>query len=118
MLRKAVRNSVPLGTRQVSEGGMRFTSKYFRVGKKSFLKPLNSDVRLFAEIWIRGDRRPYTIEISVIKQKLSQSSQVTLESFQIVGTDQKVGQLIKRRIIKQLSKRREDLNIIDDFRVF
>lgn len=117
-LRRAIQSSLPLGTRKVTEGGKHFESQYFIVGKKKFLKPLNAKKRYFADILIRGDRRPYSIEITVFKQTKVKSSKVALDSFKDNGTDERIANLIKRRIIKQLSKRREDLNIIDDFRVF
>jgi len=117
-LRRAIQSSLPLGTRKITDGANRFESQYFIVGKRKFLKPLNAKHRYAAEVLIRGDRRPYSVEITVYKQVRSKSSKVTLNSFKDAGTDERIAELIKRRIIKQLSKRREDLNIIDDFRVF
>lgn len=115
---RAVRSSLPLGTQTMSKDGKRFQSKKFTVAKRKFLKPLNSSLRYYADILVRGDRRPYSVEITVFREIRQKGSATSIDSFVRDGTDQKLANLIRKRIIKQLSKRREDMDIIDDFRVF
>ena len=72
-------------------------------------------IRSYAQVYILGDRRPYVIEVYVNKQRRvsAQSSEYVDE-----GSDQEIAKVVYQRIQFQLSKRREDLNIIDDFRIF
>ncbi|MEO0336834.1 MAG: hypothetical protein AAF202_10585 [Pseudomonadota bacterium] len=117
-IRRAIKSSLPLGTRSMSQEGKAMESHYFLVGKKKFLRPIGSKTRYYASVLIRGDRRPYSIEISVTKQIKGQRSLQEVPAFRDDSTDERLAELIRKRILEQLSKRREDLNIIDDFRVF
>lgn len=95
----------------------RLESHYFLVGKTKFLPPINSEKRYYADVLIRGDRRPYSIEISVFHQVM-QKTNGAIGRFETIGQDRKLSEMVRKQIVEHLSKRREDLNIIDDFRVF
>jgi hypothetical protein len=117
-IRRAIKSSLPLGTRTMDREGKRLQSHYFLMGKTKFLRPINSDTRYYAEVLIRGDRRPYSVEITVIKQIKEKASPSAIGTFEDDSSDERLAELVRKRIVEQLSKRREDLNIIDDFRVF
>ena len=116
-IKRAIKSSLPLGTRTMDREGKRLESHYFLAGKNKFLRPIESDTRFYADVLIRGDRRPYSVEISVFKQ-IKQRATSGVGRFETVDPDERLAELIRKRIVEQLSKRREDLNIIDDFRVF
>jgi hypothetical protein len=65
---------------------------------------------------ILGDRRPYNIEISVIKEE----REVEGEDFSYyeTGHDERLAKQLETALHTRLTKRREELNIIDDFRAF
>lgn len=117
-IKRAVLSSVPLGVRKTEEAGLQVYSKYFRAGKSKFIPSHSYKVRNYAHILIRGDRRPYSIEIYVYKEKKGATSEQSASSYIPDGQDENLAKLIRKRIKEQLSKRREGSDIIDDFRVF
>ena len=63
-----------------------------------------------------GDSRPYAVEVFVTREKrVLRGDDFT---YAVVGHDSRLAKELAARIQEQLSKRREDRNIIDDFRVF
>ncbi|MCB0406930.1 MAG: hypothetical protein KDD34_01935 [Bdellovibrionales bacterium] len=117
-IKSAVLSSVPLGIRKTEKSGLEIYSKYFRPGGRKFIPSHSWPERYFAHILIRGDRRPYTIEIYVYKEKKAAVSEQSINGYVQVGQDERLAKLIRERVKEQLTKRREDPNIIDDFRVF
>lgn len=112
-LRKIVTQGLPLGMRTVSTNGREFYSKYFVVKDREFVEADNAAGRSYAVIYILGDRRPYAIEVVVHNEEINQAGQYVR-----IGKDQRIAEVIRRRLLKELSKRREEINIIDDFRAF
>lgn len=117
-IQRAVVNSMPLGLRSTEENGRLFKSKYFKAGDRKFLPAENQPIRYFAQVAVRGDRRPYSVEVYAFKQERIKKGGISDSNFKIVEMDKRLANVIRKRIRDQLSKRREDLNIIDDFRVF
>ena len=114
-IQKAASTSLPLGQRRVEKSGMEFFSRYFLTKGRKFLPAETAPVRYYAHVYILGDRRPYVIEVFVKREKrVSPRGGEYVED----GTDQELATVVQRRIQQQLSKRREQVNIIDDFRVF
>jgi len=112
-LQKIVISSLPVGQNGESKSGRKFVSKYFKKEKGSFVESDSGSKRYFAEITILGDRRPYSIEVQVyLEQKDVGTNYVTKT------LDKGMSRVIMRRIQYQLYKRRDDRNVIDDFRVF
>ena len=104
---------MPLGLRKTSPNGREFYSNYFVVDGRKFKSADKSPIRRYAHILVLGDRRPYNLQILVHVEKGPQG-----QGFREVGTDQRLAKVIRNRVVQQLNKRREDMNIIDDFRVF
>lgn len=94
---------------------MEWFSNYFVVQGRKFVPAKTAPVRYFAHVYILGDRRPYVIEVYVKRERRASPR---LNDYVEDGADQGLARIIHRRIQQQLSKRREDLNIIDDFRIF
>ncbi len=114
-LQRAASMSLPLGQRRVDKNGLEFFSRYFVTKGRKFMPAETAPVRYFAHVYILGDRRPYVIEVFVKREKrVSPRGGDYAED----GTDQELATVVQRRIQQQLSKRREEVNIIDDFRVF
>lgn len=107
---------MPLGLRKTSPNGREFFSNYFVTEGRKFKPADKLPQRMYAHILVLGDRRPYSMQVIVHREKAVAGRGAT--GFEDVGTDQGIAKVIRRRVVQQLTKRREDMNIIDDFRVF
>ncbi len=105
-----------MGVRTVSPNGREFLSKYFVIGEKEY-KPADDALdRYYVQIIVLGDRRPYDIEISATREKrVLRGEDFT---YVVTGHDRRLAKELVTQLREQLTKRREDRNIIDDFRVF
>lgn len=112
-LQRIVVEALPVGKRSQSQNGREFFSEYFIVRSGDYEEAQDSPLRNFAHILILGDRRPYRIDVVVMQEKRTSSG-----DYRMVKYDEGLARVITRRIQKTLHKRREDRNIIDDFRVF
>ena len=116
-IRSAVVASFPIGSRSVSSNGREMVSKHFLISGNGSVRPAGDALeRYFAQITILGDRRPYNVEIVVAHEKRVLRG----ENFTYVIDyyDTVLARDISRKLEEELAKRREDRNIIDDFRVF
>lgn len=115
-LQRVAARSMPLGLRRTSTNGREFFSKYFLAKSGEFKAAEEGSERRYAQILVLGDRRPYTIQIIVHVERLT----TTFGSggYSEIGQDNELAQVVRRRFLNELHKRREDTNIIDDFRVF
>ena len=116
-LQQVAAHSLPLGLKSTSANGREFFSRYFvaNLKERKFKPAENSPERRFAQILVLGDRRPYTVQIVVHVERRDTDR---AGGYSEVGTDVTAAEVIRRRFSQKLSERREDLNIIDDFRVF
>lgn len=116
MVRQTAIKTLPIGLRSSSSNGRELHSQYFLPDKKGYKLAIQSNVRLTAKVVILGERRPYTVEIYVFREeRVMVGGKVT---YQVRGQDLRVANRIKNELQARLAQRREDLNIIDDFRVF
>lgn len=111
-LQRLADKSLPVARKKVSRNGREFYSVPFVTIKGEFVRAKSERVQNIAVIKVLGDRRPYTLEVQVVKKVLGQSG------YGESGYDQGLARVIKRRIQKALVQRREDRNIIDDFKAF
>lgn len=112
-LYKIAIEALPLGKRSESINGREFYSVYFTVQKGEYEEARGAATRSYARISVLGDRRPYNIEVAVIVERKNSGGEYTQS-----GYDTSLARVISRRIQNVLYKRRDDRNIIDDFRVF
>lgn len=116
-LRSAAAAACPLGHRGVSSNGREILSKHFLVSGNGDVRPAGDALeRYFASITILGDRRPYEIEVFVAHEKRVLRGDDFV--YVIDYYDTLLARDISRKLEVELAKRREDRNIIDDFRVF
>lgn len=115
-VRQLAIKTLPVGLRTSSTNGREVSSQYFLPDKKGYKDAIQSPVRLTAKIVILGERRPYSIEIYVFREERVRSGGRV--KYQVRGQDFRVANRIKNELQARLAQRREDLNIIDDFRVF
>jgi hypothetical protein len=115
-LRAAASNSLPVGQRSISQNGRELLSKMFIIDKDRYKPAADSSLRYYAQFKILGDRRPYDIEILVFTEKrVLRGNQFV---YAMVGHDRTLAKELEQKFRLELTKRREDRNIIDDFRVF
>lgn len=111
-VKKVVMNILPQGVREESLNGREVTSGYFNPRNWEEDASEKSE-RAFAKVLILGSSRPYSIDVHVFKEKRRGSG-----NYRNAGEDRKLTKDLVDRIKEALADRREDRNIIDDFRAF
>lgn len=117
VIRQSAMSSLPMGLMSSSPNGRELKSRYFVIegkGKGKFVDGIQKSPRYQALITILGERRPYEVQVWVMKEERINGSY----QYKVSGQDIRLANLVKGRLKEQLAKRREDMNIIDDFRVF
>ena len=116
-IRSLIANILPAGQRTISPNGREIQSRHFLIDRKGEYQPAGDALaRYFAHLVILGDRRPYTIEILVTAEKRVKRDQHY--TYIVTGYDRRLAKELEKKLLAELTKRREDLNIIDDFRVY
>lgn len=108
---------MPAGQRAISPNGREMQGRHFLPDRQGGYKQAGDALeRYFAHIKILGDRRPYKVEILVTHEKrVLRGNQFT---YVVTGYDKRLAKDIEKKLRAELTKRREDRNIIDDFRVY
>lgn len=115
-LRACIVAIMPVGHRAISPNGRELLSKHFIIENRQFKPAGDALERYFVKFLVLGDRRPYTVEIVVaIEERTLVGNSFT---YKVVDYDLKLAKELERKLREQLTKRLEDRNIIDDFRVF
>mgnify|MGYP007078500821 CR=1 FL=1 len=111
-LKKVVVSQMPMGSvRHQSLNGRELTSHYF--SPKDFDEDATDRAeRAYAKIVILGAGRPYSIEVTVYREKRVKGKYV------LIGEDRRLTKELTERIQEAIADRREDRNVIDDFRAF
>jgi hypothetical protein len=113
-LQKVARESVPVGLAKTSPNGREFESVPFRQDREDgFVLHEGSGEGRIVRIQVLGDRRPYTIAVQALVVSRDPGGQLVQR-----GTDEGLARVVIRRIQQVLHQRREDRNVIDDFKVF
>ena len=115
-LQGLVAYTVPTGLRSTSTNGREFYSKHFVLDGNKYKLAGDSLDRYTATVFVLGDSRPYDLEIIVTHEKRVLLS--TGFDYKEVGHDLMLARELEFKFKQELAKRREDRNIIDDFRVF
>lgn len=116
-IRSSIGAIIPAGQRAMSPNGREILSRHFVLDRQRNFKPAGDALeRYFAQFLILGDRRPYDVEILVTHEKrVLKGNQFV---YMVSGYDPRLAKELEKRLRTELTKRREDRNIIDDFRVF
>ncbi len=112
VVRAAVKESLPGGIRKTSDNGREFDSNYFAPKGPLDVDGSAGNFRETAHIKILGAGRPYSITIDATIEKK------TPRSYENYGRDPGRAKEIETRVRTGLSKRRDDRNMIDDFKPF
>ena len=111
-VRSAIIASLPHGLRQEGSNGREMLSWYF--SPKNFeTEAEDKPERAYAQVNIIGSSRPYKINVAVVRERRLKNGDYTK-----VGEDERLTDLMVKRIKAVLADRRDDRNVIDDFRAF
>lgn len=111
-----VHQMMPLGVRLVSPNGREFLSQNFIYENNQYTAANDSHTRYYAHITILNSSRPYDLQIEVRKEdRVDRKGQIR---YVYRGPDFRLAKILKAQLRDRLAKRRDDLNVIDDFRVF
>ena len=116
-IRQVLAAVIPAGVRTMSPNGREIQGRHFLVTRNGEFKEAGDALqRYYTHIKILGDRRPYKLEILVThEERVLRGNQFT---YVVTGYDKRLAKQIENKLRAELTKRREDRNIIDDFRVF
>ena len=110
-IRKVVVANLPQGIREESMNGRELTSGFF--SPKNWEEDASEkSTRAYAKVMILNSGRPYDLNVTVFTEKREKTS------YQAEGLDEDLTQQLISRIKAGLADRRDDRNIIDDFRAF
>lgn len=112
VIQNLISQSFPEGPAKVLRKGRLFVSKPFVIEDGMPVPAGRAPNRYYVRVFIRGVQRPYTLDIEGMEERL------TKQGFRTVGRSAWIAKGMARVIHRKLTKRREQLNIIDDFRPF
>lgn len=106
--------SLPGGTRRESDNGRTMTSGYFDPETLKALDPKKPapPMRAYVQVTISGSDRPYAVDVHAFKEEKHP------DGYEELGEDENLTYRMAERLRTALADRREDRNVIDDFRVF
>ena len=103
--------NIPQGVRKESANGRELTSNTFLV--ETFAPDKGTaDERAYAVVKILGSSRPYSIDVRVFREVKKKGV------WKPDGSDSEMTELLGERLKQALADRREDRNVIDEFRAF
>lgn len=115
-LQKVAAMSLPVGYRFTSPNSRTFTSQNFILAGESYKDAGEALDRYVAHITVMNSDRPYAVVISVDHEKRVLRGEEFV--YAVVGHDTRLAKELATHFREVLVKRREDRNIIDDFRAF
>ena len=107
------RKALPVKVLKETQSGRNMVTAYFVFKKGKPVEVVSVAKRYSVEVRILGDRRPYTVEVVVPQEVRNPEG-----GYDVIRSDKGLARVIARLIQEGLHKRREDRNIVDDFRVF
>jgi hypothetical protein len=111
-----IHHALPIGIRTISDNGREFYSQHFLVDKNEYVPAKDADIRYTARVLILNSSRPFEIEVEVRREVRRDRNGRIIYADE--GYDLRLARILKDQIKDALAKRRDDLNLIDDFRVF
>jgi len=113
VVRATVQKNMPLGIRTTSRNGRTFESNFFIPKGNWDDDGTDAKDRAFARSTILGSSRPYTVEVTVYRQRKLGPGEYSEPEADDVLTER-----LANKIETDIANRREDRNIIDDFKPF
>ncbi len=116
-IRQSILKALPIKINYANKDSREYRSVPFvRYGTK--IKPATTELeRAYALIYIRGNKRPYTIEVIVAVEEAEAPKSIQ-KGFKTIGYDERIAKIILARLKADLNKGREDTNLVDDFKIF
>lgn len=111
-VKKTVFAVIPQGVKEESINGRELTSGYFNPGNWDE-DATDLGERAYAKVLILNSGRPYRIDVRVLREKRGKDG-----GYKKAVEDRKLTKDLVDRLKEALADRREDRNIIDDFRAF
>lgn len=99
--------------RGVSQNGREILSKYYDKRNKLIEKMDMARERLYTQVTVLGDRRPYDIQVEVFVEGRTSDG-----GFESIDRDDDRASVIAEKIRQALNQSRDKRNVIDDFRSF
>jgi hypothetical protein len=115
-LQNLIAIELPTGLRTTSPNGRELYSKYFVLSGDKYKPAAEAADRYYATVIVLGVERPYDLDIFVTREKRVLGD--TGYEYEEVGHNMMLARELEYKLKVELAKRREDRNIIDDFRVF
>lgn len=112
VVRATVQKNLPLGVRTTSRNGRTFESNYFIPKGNWDDDGADAKERAFARATILNSSRPYQVEVAVFRQRKISGGYSAPE------LDDELSERLSNKIANDIANRREDRNIIDDFKPF
>ena len=110
-IKSVVKTTMPQGVRSESTNGREYKSNFFSPDSFDEEAPEDGD-RAYAVMKVLGASRPYQVDVQVFREKRLK------HSFAKPTKDQVLTEELTDRVREALADRREDRNVIDDFRAF
>lgn len=117
-IKSKVMNILPLGLREKSQNGREYFSQYFVMSNGKAFSGKSHPQRKMVRIMILGDRRPYEVVVTVFIQKRIGRKGNGSPVYKNISFDKAMAKRLANTLRTQLNNRREDMNVIDDFKVF
>lgn len=111
-VKSVVMQNMPIRVVSQSTNGREMRSDYFAPNDLD-QEAKNRSERAYAVATILNSSRPFHIDIQVFREKKTKSGRYVQ-----IGKDPKMAQRLAARFKEALADRREDRNVIDDFRAF
>lgn len=99
--------------KSVSQNGRELVSQYYDKKNKAIEKMDKAKERLYTQVTVLGDRRPYDIQVEVFIEAADGQG-----GFESLGRDDDRAAVLAEKIRQALNLSRDTRNIIDDFRSF
>lgn len=115
-LKHILNKFIPAGIQSLSENGREYVSRPFIMHGNEYKPATENRVRYYCKILVLNSSRPFDIQITVhreVRRDLASGHR-----YFETGTDLRIATLLKRQLRDRLAKRRDDMNLLDDFRIF
>lgn len=112
LVHTVIRDSMPGGVRKTSDNGREMDSNYFAPKGPFDVDGSTGNFRETAHVILLGASRPYSVSIEVFIEKRYG------HTYEVIGRDAARTKELKNRISTGLYNRRDDRNVIDDFKPF
>jgi hypothetical protein len=113
VVKQTIMKTMPGGVRSASTNGREMTSGYF--SPTNFYEDATERAeRAYAKVTILGSSRPFKLDIQTFREMKEVGSRRYIN----LGQDHDLTKLLARYFKDALADRREERNVIDDFRAF